>query len=311
MCVLKYGYGQHRKDLPPATATSPEPLILFYANQIIFKLTTGLCKISLCMVYQGLFPFSGGPLIRRTRYIVEFTLYLVIGAYGSAFLISIFQCTPVSKTWHSKEHGSCINLVQFRMSTAVFNIVTSLLVICTPLPALWQMKDKRPEVKQLLVLILLGLVHTGCTITRFVIMFYPDPSAKNDPQWGNNTANAISMVEMNVGLAAAALVVMRPAFQAVYNLTISPFVQLRSHASSDEPSTKTSGVQIPSYLARSWERHREKERERKRKSRRHNEISTFDIGTAYADEATVGTESTHVATWGNTETSTETCLSKE
>ena len=49
-------------------------------------------------------------------------------------------------------------------------------------------------------------------------MFYPPWDAKSDPQWANTPANTIAIVEMDVGIIAASLVVMRPCFQAIYCL---------------------------------------------------------------------------------------------
>jgi hypothetical protein len=143
---------------------------------------------------------------------------LIIGAYGSAFFVSIFQCTPINKTWNKHVDGTCVNLTEFRMSTAVFNLITSALVITLPIPTLIKFKKKRPEVTQLLGLILLGLVHTGLTIARFVIMFYPDPLTKTEPQYAHIMPNCLAVAEMDIGIWVATLVVMRPAFQALYRV---------------------------------------------------------------------------------------------
>ena len=101
-------------------------------------------------------------------------------------------------------------------STAVFNLITSAMVITLPIPTLIKLKKQRPEIKQLLGLILLGLIHTGLTIARFAIMFYPDPLTKTEPQYTHIMSNCLAVVEMDVGIWVATLVVMRPAFQTVY-----------------------------------------------------------------------------------------------
>ena len=86
------------------------------------------------------------------------TALLVTGYYLAAFFVSIFQCNPVSKSWHSKEQGTCIDLDEFRYYTAAVNIITSVLVITTPLPALSKMRHTRPEITELMGLILLGFM---------------------------------------------------------------------------------------------------------------------------------------------------------
>jgi hypothetical protein len=90
------------------------------------------------------------------------------------------------------------------------------MVICLPIPTLIKLKRQRPEIKQLLGLILLGLVHTGLTVARFVIMFYPDPLTKTEPQYTHIMPNCLAVVEMDVGIWVATLVVMRPAFHALH-----------------------------------------------------------------------------------------------
>lgn len=200
------------------------PAKLAYINQIVFKLTTPLCKLSLCLLYRSMCSTSADHIIRMTRIAIRGAIYLILGVYSSAFLISIFQCTPISKTWNKKVVGTCIDLVAFRMSTAVFNLITSAMVIAIPIPTLMKLKRHRPEVKSLIGLILLGSVHTGLTIARFVIMFYPDPLTKTEPQYTHIFNNVLAVIEMHTGILVATLVVMRSTFQAIYML-INPAYQ--------------------------------------------------------------------------------------
>lgn len=81
---------------------------------------------------------------------------------------------------------------------------------------LMRLKKHRPEMKQLLGLVLLGLTHTGLTIARFVIMFYPDHLTRTEPQYTHIMSNCLAVVEMDIGIWVATLVVMRPAFRSVY-----------------------------------------------------------------------------------------------
>ena len=115
-------------------------------------------KLSICLIYFDLFKKANSSLIRATRIVTYGTTFLIIGYYVPAFFVSIFQCSPVSKSWHAKESGTCIDLDKFRLYTAAANIVTSVLVIATPLPALTKMRHTRPEVTELMGLILLGMM---------------------------------------------------------------------------------------------------------------------------------------------------------
>lgn len=138
---------------------------------IVFKPTYLFSKLSLCLVYAQLFKRADSLTVRITRVLVYITTFVVVVYYGAATIISIFQCTPVEKSYLSKTPGSCIDLTQFRFSGHAVNIITSIMVICIPLPALFKMKDKRPEIKQLLFLILLGLVYvTSAPFPKFIAL---------------------------------------------------------------------------------------------------------------------------------------------
>ena len=131
---------------------------LLWLNQVFFKLTTMSTKLSICLIYRHLFRKVNSRLFRATRIVTHGLTVLVIAYYVPAFFVSILQCSPVSKSWRSKTAGTCIDLTKFRFYNAAFNIITSVLIIATPLPALSTVRRSRPEVSELMVLILLGMV---------------------------------------------------------------------------------------------------------------------------------------------------------
>ncbi|KAH7388623.1 hypothetical protein BKA66DRAFT_568953 [Pyrenochaeta sp. MPI-SDFR-AT-0127] len=215
--VFDFDHGKLKADIPVSIRKSKWPSKLLFINQVIFKLTTPLCKLSLCLLYRTVCATSTGRMIERTRIAIWATIALIVGVYTSALLVSIFQCQPIRKTWEPKTPGSCVDLTQFRYSTAFLNVITSVMVITLPIPVLLKLKQQRPEIKQLIGLILLGLLHTSLTIARFVIMFYPDPLTVSEPQYGWIPGWSLAVGEMDANILFATLVVMRPAFQAVYH----------------------------------------------------------------------------------------------
>jgi hypothetical protein len=120
--VFEFDYGKAKKDIPAHLRTSSWPSILSYVNQIIFKLTTPLSKLSLCCLYRTMCSTSTDPVIRVTRVAIWGTILVIVGAYGSAFFISIFQCTPIDKTWNKNVEGTCIDLTEFRMRVSMGRI---------------------------------------------------------------------------------------------------------------------------------------------------------------------------------------------
>lgn len=106
-----------------------------------------------------LFSKAETRLIKATRWVTYLIAVVVTAAYGEAFFMSIFECSPVDKVWLKKKHGHCINLTQFRIAIGYINVITSSLLIITPLPALASVRRHRTEVSQLMGLIILGLVY--------------------------------------------------------------------------------------------------------------------------------------------------------
>lgn len=98
--VLESDYGMAKAGIPAHLCTSQWPSKLAYISQIIYKLTTPSCKLSLCLLYRVMCSTSKDPVIKMTRVTIWGTILLIVCAYSSAFLVGIFQCTPISKTWN-------------------------------------------------------------------------------------------------------------------------------------------------------------------------------------------------------------------
>jgi hypothetical protein len=150
------------------------PQQLLWLNQIFFKLTSLTSKLSLIVVYNRLFNPPISPLVFWTRNINLANGFVIATFYFAMFLVSIFQCHPIPKSWDRKRDGSCVNLDDVRYATAYINILTSALLVATPLPVLFRIKHKRRQITELTVLVMLGCVHTGCAVFRAVLMYYPE-----------------------------------------------------------------------------------------------------------------------------------------
>ncbi|PVH67475.1 hypothetical protein DL98DRAFT_394740, partial [Cadophora sp. DSE1049] len=206
-------------DIPPALVASKTPAVLFWFNMVLFKLSTGATKLSLCFVYAGLFQMADTLTVRISRVINRILVAVVVIFYTATFLASIFQCTPIQKAWISKAAGTCIDKTQLRYTGHAVNLITSVWVIALPLPVLFNLSTRAREVTQIIFLVLLDPAdihsHTGCVIARLVLQFIPNKDPDKSGQWANTVGNSTSMVELFVGIIAACLVVMRPCFQGV------------------------------------------------------------------------------------------------
>ncbi|QKX58422.1 uncharacterized protein TRUGW13939_05544 [Talaromyces rugulosus] len=210
--AAQWGAGHHKADLSEHILKSHTPAILLYLNQVFFKLTSLTSKLSLIVVYNRLFNPPISPLVFWTRNINLANGFVIATFYFSIFLVSIFQCHPISKSWDKKRPGSCVNLDNVRYASAYINIITSALLVATPLPVLFRIKHKRRQITELTVLVMLGCVHTGCAVFRVVLMYYPEPGTDVN----ESPLLTIAQVEINVALIACSLVVMQPIVDKIY-----------------------------------------------------------------------------------------------
>ncbi|KAH6664020.1 hypothetical protein B0J14DRAFT_250433 [Halenospora varia] len=213
--VTNWGYGRHAVDLPVSIRKSTTPVMYLWLNQVFFKITTMMTKLSLCLVYHHLFQKADSKVVRYSRIVNYATGFFIATYYFAVFIAVTFQCTPVAKSWDTTIPGTCVNIRAIRFVTSVVNIVTSLLVIGLPLPVLFKMKHRGSELKQIIILVLLGLIHTACAIGRLAVLIVPALATNRDTQFASIPNNTAGMIEMDIGIIAASLVVMRPVIQLI------------------------------------------------------------------------------------------------
>ncbi|KAF5001238.1 hypothetical protein FGRMN_1181 [Fusarium graminum] len=210
---FRWGYGYHKDDLPPEIQKAMTPKICFWLNQVFFKATAGVIKLSICTIYMNIF---SKPVLFSTKFARygNFALMGIIAIYYTAgTLVSTFQCSPIQKAWQGDLDGKCIDNTQFRVANAYINSLTSILLVVMPFPVLLSTGHRSKELWQFLGLIALGLAHTGCAVTRVVMIYVPNTGAATDPHWYNTTANTLAMAEIFTAVIVATIMTMRPCIQ--------------------------------------------------------------------------------------------------
>ncbi|RGP62243.1 integral membrane protein [Fusarium sporotrichioides] len=214
---FRWGYGYHKADLPPEIQSAETPKICFWLNQVFFKATAGVIKLSICTIYMNIF---SKPVILSTK-IARYGNFALIGViaayYTGGTLVSTFQCNPIRKAWQGHLDGTCINNNQFRIANAYINSFTSILLVLMPFPALLSTGHRSKEIWQFLFLIALGLAHTGCAVVRVVMIYIPNTGAAKDPHWYNTTPNTLAMAEIFTAVIVATIMTMRPCFQVFFS----------------------------------------------------------------------------------------------
>ncbi|KAF4946198.1 hypothetical protein FSARC_14249 [Fusarium sarcochroum] len=210
---FRWGYGYHKDDLPPDIKKALTPKICFWLNQVFFKATAGIIKLSICTIYMNIFSKPVLWRVRIARYFNFALMGVIVCYYTAGTFVSAFQCNPIRKAWQGDLDGTCIDNNQFRIANAYINSFTSILLVLIPFPVLLSTEHRNKEIWQFLGLIALGLAHTGCAVTRVVMIYVPNTGAATDPHWYNTTSNTVAMAEIFTAVIVSTIMTMRPCFQ--------------------------------------------------------------------------------------------------
>jgi hypothetical protein len=144
---------------------------VFYLIQIFTKFPLMFSKLSLCFVYRDLLTVSEFRAVAVSRIVNYMLMVVLLGFFSAATFVGIFACTPVDKSWFPAKPGHCIDTqIMFNYVTSSINISTSVLLILIPMPVLYLAKKRRIEVKQLIALVMLGLVYGFAPYLRWAIL---------------------------------------------------------------------------------------------------------------------------------------------
>ncbi|CAJ2512712.1 Uu.00g008310.m01.CDS01 [Anthostomella pinea] len=128
---IDLGLGKHAITVPPADLAEG-PKIIFIAA-FLYDCNIALPKFSALFFYRRIF--------ERTSRWLTVTLWTVAamnaGWLFSAWISTIFQCTPVNAAWETVPESTCISQWTWFLGTAIPSIVIDFLILIIPLPMLW------------------------------------------------------------------------------------------------------------------------------------------------------------------------------
>lgn len=74
----------------------------------------------------------------------------------SIIMVSIFQCTPIERTWNPAIPGHCINLKASFIGNAIPNILTDVAILALPMQQVWGLHTSTMQKTQISFVFLLG-----------------------------------------------------------------------------------------------------------------------------------------------------------
>ena len=224
-----FEFGKHEADLPPSIAHSHKANLvrllkmwfevyiyrlikdqLFWVAQLFYKSCILCTKESICFLYLRLFNVGH----RRFRRTVIASMAFIALYYVIATILTIFECTPVKKSWDKPLPGTCLDLQAFFFANAAFNVITDVLVMALPIPVIAKLQIKRRQRLGLALIFFVGLFATATSIVRMTTIKTGGKNA--DVSWTTSGSTIWSSIEMDISIVCACLPILRVPLQAIF-----------------------------------------------------------------------------------------------
>lgn len=144
---------------------------MFWADQILYKFTINLTKLSILAFYLRVF---SKHWFRVTCWITAIIVWLYTFI---SIVVTIFQCRPVSRVWDKSIAGTCIKLTAFWYANAIYNILTDVAIMATVPFVIWVLDLSKQQ--RIGLIVLFGLV----------ILYVLRPSSLSRISFANSSFN--------------------------------------------------------------------------------------------------------------------------
>lgn len=133
-CGLAYG---HASEIVAQFGSTPVVTLLklVIPLQFLWTLSLGFSKTSILLLYSKMF--------KAEHYVVvsaRVTIIINVAWAAGTLLTALLICHPFSKHWETFSGGHCGDQVRSFIIIGTINLVTNLVIIVLPLPALYQLR---------------------------------------------------------------------------------------------------------------------------------------------------------------------------
>ncbi|MCJ1267410.1 hypothetical protein MMC22_007295 [Lobaria immixta] len=150
LCVTKGGAGKHEEDMSESEMIN---LLKFIIPALItYGLTITAVKISILLLYRRVFDTAS---FKRAILVVGFLC--ITWLCGNVFT-ELFLCSPMSAAWDPKLVFSnhCRDFQAFLVGITVSNLLLDVIILCMPLPMIWNLKLSTRKKLEVIGVFLLG-----------------------------------------------------------------------------------------------------------------------------------------------------------
>lgn len=191
----------------PNAKTRPQ---MFYLDQIFYKFTINLTKLSVLFLYLRIFS-------QRWFRITCSACAAVVGGYGiSSIFATVFQCTPVVYAFNKQLQGGghCINTTAFWYANAIYNIITDVIILASVPGVVWSLSLSTRQRIGLTLVFGLGIFVFATSILRFTTL---DVASKaHDTTFGTLKSTMWTTIEASTAVICACLPMVRTPIQRLF-----------------------------------------------------------------------------------------------
>ncbi|KAG6362114.1 hypothetical protein INS49_010343 [Diaporthe citri] len=206
--MVIFGLGQEIWMLSPTQITVV--LVLFYIAEFAYVIESSLTKISIVCLYLRIFPKKG------FRHMC-FALLALISCFCLVFVVSLLcYCQPFSYVWtrwDGRMHGKCIDMTAQTWVCAAMNIVLDVFIFLLPIPQLLKLETNWKTKIGVILVFLLGLFVTICSIAR--LRFLSSWASSPNPTYDYSDLALWSLIELYAGVICACLPGMTSLFRRI------------------------------------------------------------------------------------------------
>ncbi|KAI9708199.1 MAG: hypothetical protein M1820_004153 [Bogoriella megaspora] len=176
---ISIGLGKHVDDVPAQDLS--KGFVILWVAAFLYDLSITLPKFSVLFFYERVF----GSTKQSFRYSVWFGQFLVAGWIVSAFVSTIWQCTPIRKAYAPQEvsGGHCIDVNKGWYGTGIASVIIDLYILVLPIPVLWRLQVTLKRRLAVIGVFVCGYSVVVVSIGRLIALTQLSGTFKLDITW--------------------------------------------------------------------------------------------------------------------------------
>ncbi|EED18068.1 integral membrane protein, putative [Talaromyces stipitatus ATCC 10500] len=221
--AVLYGMGLQEAEI--TTTDFNRQKKLFWVSVPFYNAAMVTAKASIIIQYFHVFP-------TKQMRIVCWMVSTILTIYGVWSVLSAFlNCIPVASFWDSSTEGHCLDYKGLWYSNTALNIVTDVVILIIPVPALAALDlSLRQKVGLCCVFAVGGFV---CITSVFRLLSVIALVSSNGRSYDCLAVMMWSAIECNTGIICACLPTLRPAIVRLWPALSGLLVSRRQRSSSD------------------------------------------------------------------------------